>query len=268
MRLIRRFRLSPPPWASRHWPWPIRIRCLGSFELEMDGLAYESGRKSKHRQLDLLKILAAHAPQPKSSLAIANWLWPEADANAAMRNFTTTLSRLRGLVGNDAITVDQGTLRLNPAMVFVDVAALRGKLNELDEALAFSTANGAAMECAVWHILNLYTDHLLPGESSGPISRLRDTLRGRVTSALARAVSCLPPATQPARIVHLLERSLEIDPCAEPLALALMTTLATQGQHASALKAYRRYQVAAQAVGVKPPREMQQLASALYADFP
>jgi LuxR family maltose regulon positive regulatory protein len=266
MWVIRRFRLSPPHWASRHWPWPIRIRCLGSFELEIDGLPYESGRKSKHRQLDLLKILAAHAPQAKSSLAIANWLWPEADANAAMRNFTTTLSRLRGLVGNDAIAMDQGTLRLNPAMVFVDVAELRGKLNELDEALAFSTANGAALECAVWRILKLYTDHLLPGESSSPISRLRDTLRSRVTSALARVVACLPSTTEPARIIHLLERLLEIDPCAEAIALALMTTLVAQGQHASALKAYRRYQVAAQTVGAKPPKEMLQLANALFAD--
>ena len=266
MQIIRRFRLAPPEGASRHWPWPIRIRCLGSFELEVDGLAYESGRKSKHRQLDLLKILAAHAPQAKSSQAIANWLWPEADANAAMRNFNTTLSRLRGLIGNHAISVDQGTLRLNPAVVFIDVAELRGKLNELDEALAFAAMEDPAMECAVWRILNLYTDHLLTGEGSVLISRLRDTLRSRVTSSIARIVACLPSTTAPARIVHLLERSLEIDPCAEAITLLLMTTLAAQGQHGAALKAYRRYQVAAQVVGVKPPREMQQLANTLYAD--
>lgn len=266
LQLIRRFRLAPPLHASRHWPWPIRIRCLGSFELEIGGLAHESGRKSKHRQLDLLKILAAHAPQPKPSQAIAGWLWPQADAGAAMRNFTTTLSRLRGLLGNEAITVDQGTLRLNPALVFVDVVQLRGQLNALDEALAFSAAEGAAIEHRAWGILNLYTDHLLPGETSDPIAHLRDALRSRVTSALARAVASLPPATPPAHVAHLLERAFEIDPCADALALALMTTLAAQGQHAAALKAYRRYQLAAQRAGVRPPEGMQQLASALYAD--
>jgi hypothetical protein len=45
-----------------------------------------------------------------------------------------------------------------------------------------------------------------------------------------------------------------------------MTTLIAQGQHASALKAYRRYQVAARVVGAQPPKEVQQLANALYAD--
>lgn len=55
--LIRRRNFRPPVREVSAWPWPIRIRSLGRFEVEVDDRPLEVRGKSQRRPLNLLKAM-------------------------------------------------------------------------------------------------------------------------------------------------------------------------------------------------------------------
>ncbi len=52
-RLIAVQQLDPPEDAGPSWPWPVRIRTLGSFELEIRGERYTPAHKTQDKPLEL-----------------------------------------------------------------------------------------------------------------------------------------------------------------------------------------------------------------------
>ncbi|WGG51242.1 BTAD domain-containing putative transcriptional regulator [Rugamonas sp. DEMB1] len=129
--LIRTYRLAPPAEAGDNWPWPLRLRCFGGFELRLDDAPLPSQGKSKHRQLDLLKLLAAHAPASVALERAAELLWPDAEGDGARKALETTLSRLRATVGAAGVLLEQGLLSLAPQHCWCDTAALEQALARL-----------------------------------------------------------------------------------------------------------------------------------------
>ncbi|PHV07712.1 transcriptional regulator [Janthinobacterium sp. BJB412] len=129
--LIRAYRLAPPADAGDDWPWPLRLRCFGGFELRLADAPLPSQGKSKHRQLDLLKLLAAHAPAGVALERAAELLWPDADGDGARKALETTLSRLRATVGAAGIVLEQGALSLAPQHCWCDTAVLEQALARL-----------------------------------------------------------------------------------------------------------------------------------------
>jgi ATP/maltotriose-dependent transcriptional regulator MalT len=57
--LIAMFRLKPPQPCPANWPWPVRIRTLGTFQVEVDGSPLEFSRKLPRKTLLLLKAIVA-----------------------------------------------------------------------------------------------------------------------------------------------------------------------------------------------------------------
>src|SRR6185295_3637915 len=55
LALIERDRLPPPADAGPAWPFRLRVRVLGGFELIRDGHPLRSAGKAQQRPLDLLK---------------------------------------------------------------------------------------------------------------------------------------------------------------------------------------------------------------------
>jgi pentatricopeptide repeat protein len=72
-----------------------------------------------------------------------------------------------------------------------------------------------------------------------------------------------------ARLVPALERALAADPTSEDLARALMRALARRGEHAEAIRVYRRLrEMLSIILGMPPSRETEQLRNELYARAP
>ena len=65
LRCIDEWRLPAPPGADAHWPWPIRVQCLGSFRLLRKDVAVTFARKTPRRLLQVLQYLAA---QPRTDV--------------------------------------------------------------------------------------------------------------------------------------------------------------------------------------------------------
>ncbi|HEX7441874.1 MAG TPA: hypothetical protein VF319_17450, partial [Caldimonas sp.] len=48
-----------PDIGCLHWPWPLRVRTLGGFAVERDGVPVRFSRKAPKRLLDMLRLITA-----------------------------------------------------------------------------------------------------------------------------------------------------------------------------------------------------------------
>src|SRR4029077_7097969 len=94
-----------PEGPVEAWPWMFRIYTLGPFRIERHGEALGGSGKAQRRALQLLKLLIAHGGEKVSESRIVDALWPRIDGDSAHRSFTSTLHRLRKLLGGDRTVV-------------------------------------------------------------------------------------------------------------------------------------------------------------------
>lgn len=240
--VIRVFRLAAPADAPPDWPWPLTVRCFGGFELRVNGESLPSRGKSKHRQLDMVKLVAAHAPNSLTVTKIAETLWPDSEGDTARHALETTLSRLRVTLGREVFRLEHGTLAFERGVCGVDTAFL-------EERLARMEADKGDLDASAAAVLELYRGELLAGESASWLLPRREYWRGRVTRAFAAAARRLAADGRHDVAVHLLERVLEADPHCESLTAALMNICLDSGRYVEGLAAYRRYRRLAHAPG-------------------
>src|SRR4029079_17611372 len=85
--LIERNALAAPADASADWPFRLRIRLLGGFELVHDGQPLKDTGRAPQRPMDLLKLLVARGGVNVDSQQLTGALWPDADGAAAKTSF-------------------------------------------------------------------------------------------------------------------------------------------------------------------------------------
>ena len=120
----------------------IDVRTLGQFEIHIRGTPLRFARRAPQRPLQLLGVLIAHGGRPVSVGTIADLLWSDAEGFDAERAFTTTLHRLRRLLGiSESVQLVAGQVRLAPEICAVDAWRLEHALrtaadpDELSQAL-------------------------------------------------------------------------------------------------------------------------------------
>ncbi len=124
-RIVRQFRYTSPDPLLESWPWPVKIRTLGTFAVEVDGQPLRFGRKTPKRLLSLLQCLIAMGGREVAEHKLADALWPAADGDDAYRRLTLSLHRLRQLLGDaESIRMTGGKVSLNPERVWVDALSL------------------------------------------------------------------------------------------------------------------------------------------------
>ena len=130
--LIVRHRLKAPLEADHRWPWPVRLRVLGGFSVELDGAPLPASRKESRRLLELLQLLAAHGTDALAQDVVADALWPDAEGDAARNSLDNAVHRLRRLLGGeDRVLLRHGALALNRERCWVDVDALTRQVDLL-----------------------------------------------------------------------------------------------------------------------------------------
>jgi LuxR family maltose regulon positive regulatory protein len=122
-RMIRNHRLIPPHSALEpdSWPWSVRLFALGRFELLGSGGPVDYA--GKKRQVELLKALVALGGTAVPVGRLIDFVWPDAQGDDGNNAFKTTLSRLRRLLPDEAIDLQDGALTLNRYLVWTDVSA-------------------------------------------------------------------------------------------------------------------------------------------------
>jgi LuxR family transcriptional regulator, maltose regulon positive regulatory protein len=132
--LIERRRLRAPAARPAHWPWELRIYLLGEFRLVREGEPLSmpgkaGGTKAPTRTLDVLRALALAKNHTCSLHELYEWLWPDADGDAAKAACEQALHRLRKLLAMpDVLVQREGKLRLDAERVWVDLEAFERTL--------------------------------------------------------------------------------------------------------------------------------------------
>lgn len=217
--LVRDRGLPPPPRAGESWPWPLRVRALGTLAIERDGAALAIGPRPPRKPLELLALLVAHAGAELPEHVAAEALWPDAEGDAAQHALETTLYRLRRLVGQQTVLQRSGRLSLAPGRCWADVIELEALLGSAWRALERRGGAVAGPAVEAGRIAELYRGPLLAGETAGWAVRSRERLRrrlGRLLSALAHRpeVAALEPRLRAAD-PHLDAAGDRDDPGAE-----------------------------------------------------
>lgn len=177
--LIRRFRYHAEDQRLENWPWPLKIRTLGGFKVEIGGNPLVFGRKVPRRPLGLLQCLIALGGYDVPEHRLADVLWPDADGDEAHKRLTLTLHRLRQLLGeHNCIRLQGGKISLDARRVWVDAFAFERLLSERSTSAATALA--------------LYCGDFLAAEPEEPwMLPMRDRLR-RIATGLSEKLSTEP----------------------------------------------------------------------------
>jgi LuxR family maltose regulon positive regulatory protein len=126
---------------------------------------------------------------------LSDALWPEADGDAAHSAFTTTLSRLRDLLGAEkAIRIQEGRATLDPRYCWVDawaferlLAEAEGRLREHREGREREAVQPSPLEELFGKATALYNGHFLAGDEAHVwTTSYRERLRGKFLRLIGR----------------------------------------------------------------------------------
>jgi DNA-binding SARP family transcriptional activator len=252
----------------KRWPWPIRIRTLGGFQLLREDAPVGFSGKGPGRPIELLKVLVALGGRDVRADQLADALWPDAEADFAHQSFTATLHRLRRtLQADDALVLSDGRLMLERTMVWVDTWALDQSIEAFETAMR-NAAPGRGQDLLrafADEVREIYRGPFLPDESEQPAYiACREQARSRILRLLARVARGLEEAGDPQAAMDCYLRFIEADELYEPLYRHLMQSLQRRGETAEAVATYERLRtlLAARTKSMPSPE-----AQALYASL-
>ena len=225
---IRRWRVPPPRDDIAGWPWPVKVRTLGAFEVLVHDAPIAFGRKAPKKTLALLKALIARGGSAAEG-ALIDQFWPDEDGDAAAKSLGAAVHRLRLLIGvPDTVLQQGGQVWLDRERVWVDALAFERGL----------AADGAA---AVLDALALYQGAFLAEDEgeSWPVA-MRERLRGKFAHAVAQHAARLEAAHRHGDAIGWYLKGLDADPVVEPFYQGLMRCYQRLDRLPEALSAYRR----------------------------
>jgi DNA-binding SARP family transcriptional activator len=236
-------------------PPPMRIRCLGAYELEVHGRPVDEAA-AKPMERALLHLLSIRAGTPVHRESLVGSLWPDADAEAGLHRLQVAVSSLRRLIsgvgadGNELLVRAGDAYRLAlPEGSYVDVTAFEQALTRAEGARA--GADRESERRALDEAVNLYTGPLLPGD--GPADWAVETRRwlvGRYTEATARLASLFLDDDEPRQTVRVARAGLAADRYRDDLWKLLIDGADRAGHHAEAEQARRDYEAILTDLGV------------------
>jgi len=267
--IIRKRKLVPetPPFHLENWPWPLKIYTLGKFELLRDDKPLQFSGKVQKRPLEMLKALIAFGAKEVSEEQITDSLWPDADGDAAHSTFTTTLSRLRKLIGNDrAIEVHEGKTTLDPRYCWVDAWAFERIVGQIETEFKRIGEDETKRDDGEKQIVQLaekavaiYKGHFLPADEGYLwTTSFRERLRTKFFRLITKLGEYLEKRDQWEKAIENYQRGLDIDDLAEEFYQHLMICYRQMGQHGQAIETYRRCKkTLSAALGIDPSPKTQ-----------
>jgi len=252
-QLAREFGVRPQPADIEDWPWPIRVRVLGRFELLLDGEAPAFSRKTPKKALALLCAMLAFGGTGVAEQRIVDALWPDDEGDSAHGSLVTTVRRLRDLLGHkDAVRHSGGKLHLDPDHCWVD-------------AWAFEQALDDGGPAAVTRAIALYRGGFLDGEEQARWAvPMRERLRRKFIQAVMSAAERYERDGQDALAIACYLRGIDADDLVETFYQGLMRCYGRLQRRTEAVSAYRRLrQVLSVTLGLAPSAATERLYQSL-----
>jgi DNA-binding SARP family transcriptional activator len=269
-RIIEVHGMAAPANAGSSWPWPVRIHTLGGFELLRAGAVIAVQGKAQKKPLELLKALIASGKHHVDKPRLADFLWPDAEPDAAAATLDMAISRLRKLLAlPEAIRIEDGKIGLDPAQVWVDVWAFDRDIEALQNALrAPRGVDDDDVTMLARRLLTRYRGAFLEDEEPQRwLLAARDRWRSRFLRSLTDAGRHWERRERWPDAIELYERGIEVDTLAEDLYRKLMRCHLARDQPAEAARVYRRCrEMLSVQLGIAPSSETEALFKSIYRE--
>ena len=231
----------------------VEVRCFGRFEVRVAGRPLDLAALKPRGQV-LLRLLAMHGANPVHREVLIDAIWPDASAEAGMRNLQVAVSSLRRVLEPVAALAREGhSYRLAlPAGSLVDVARFEEACASAKTARARGDAADA--EVALQLALDTYGGELLP--TDGPaewVVAARDHYRAEAAESAAALAELQLDRNAAALAAETCKRGLRIDRYSDRLWRLLALAHERVGDQASAALARRGYGEMLQAMGLDAP---------------
>ncbi|MDH5632460.1 MAG: hypothetical protein OEZ10_05630 [Gammaproteobacteria bacterium] len=244
--MIRQRGLSVPEDrpVPGNWPFAIRLHALGTFSLEIDDKPVTVSGSGQKKPMQILKAFIGFGRKAIAVESLVSTLWPDAEGDAGMKVFHTTLHRLRKLLGyDDALVLANGQLTMDPRFWWIDADVLEREIETLARLLrtAPQDNDGAGIMSSTRIIAELYKGDLLAHDADAFWALpLQTRLRKRALSAMQQGIARLGELGLWDAVEQVCEYALEIDPVAEVFHRELMTAHIARGQQAEAIRQYQQ----------------------------
>jgi DNA-binding SARP family transcriptional activator len=262
--MIRRNSLFPEsaPLEIENWPWPLKIFTLGRFGIVKDGKPIRFSGKIQQKPLSLLKALIALGGRSVSVYQLNDVLWPEADGDAAHATFSTTLYRLRQLLGHEkAVHVQEGKITLDVQYCWVDAWAFERLLTQAEN-LYLKDQKGKASEL-MQKAIAMYHGHFLDEDQPWAIS-LREHLRNRFMQGVKKLGAYQENLRQWEQAISCYQKGLEVDDLTEEFYQCLMICYRHLDLRSEAFTIYQRCRkTLTAALGIDPSPETKAIYESL-----
>jgi LuxR family maltose regulon positive regulatory protein len=263
--LIQKRNLVPKsiPVHIEAWPWPLKVYTLGRFGILRDDKPVKTEGRAQKKPIEMLKVIIALGGRKILEESITDILWPEAAGDDAHNTFTTTLSRLRKILGLDgAIALSEGKITLMQNICWVDVWAFERLIGDADRAWKHSENESARMLSE--RALIMYSGPFLSGESDHwPVS-LREKLKSKFLRNVLNLGSHLEENTMWDKALEHYTRGLEVDELIEEFYKHAMTCCMKLDRKAEALSIYNRCSETLERIlGISPSKETSELGKQL-----
>ena len=237
---IHKLTLKSPPYHIENWPWALKIHTFDRFEVIKDGEPIRFSGKAQKKPFDLLKVLVAYGGIEVNADQIIDALWYEADGDMAHNVFSTTLNRLRKLIGiKDIIQLKDGKITLNQNYCWIDTWAFERTLNEAETLWK----KGAEKETILLYekAIDSYKGHFLAKESEEPwMIPLRERLKNRFLSTIIKLGKCREQEKAFAKAIECYEKGLAVDNLEEAFYQHIMLCCHDLGRKTEAKRVYSR----------------------------
>jgi DNA-binding SARP family transcriptional activator len=240
-------------------PGPVRLRCLGSFELTVAGRTLDWS-PVRPRAATAFRLLALYTPRPAHRDTLLQ-LWPDRPDEQARHSLQVAVSSLRNLLVPDAARGSSRMIeRRGESYVLVlppgstaDVVSLS---EDLDAAERARRSGCVADEIeALARAVATYRGELLPEDGPAEwVVRERDRVRLRTAAACARLAELHLLGGDLEACADAARRGVEIDPCADASWRLLIRSCDRLGDSAAAARARRGYVDMLRDLGVPLPR--------------
>lgn len=255
---------------------PVLLRCLGTFEVTVQGRLADTFPTDKVRALLVYLALearetASRRSRPHRREALASLFWPELDDALALTNLRVALHRLRQTLDRAAPHTSEALLRITRQTVQIDYAALEVDAVTFQELLAACAAHSHAElshcdECLqrLAAAVDLYHGELLAGFglADAPVFEewlllRREMLHQQALTALHTLVSAHERRGELHQAHLCARRQLALDPFREESYRQLMAILARLGLASEALAQYEAYRrLLRKELGAEPEGEI------------
>ena len=209
---------------------PHRLTVLGGLTLELSG-GEPPSTPVQGRRLALLALLA-RAPRGVRRETLASYLWPESDPDRARNALNQAVFSLRRDLGEPALIVTGGEVRLNTEHVAVDVI-------EFEEALAAGLIERAVQLYAGPFLARFFLPDA--GEFERWVESERAQLARRYVDGISRSAANAEAAGDWAQAVVGWQRVVAAEPLSARFVVRLMRALAASGDRTAALQHARAY---------------------------